>query len=202
MKLYYSPGACSLSPHIVVAELGLPCELEKVDIRAVPHTTESGKLFNEINPKGSVPALQLDNGELLTEGAAIVQYLADLSPNKQLAPANGTMARYRLQEWLNYIASEIHKGMGLLFMPNIPDDVRKMGVERLKQRLNYLSSTLTDRAYLMGEFSVADAYLFTCLNWHNYLQLSLDAWPALLAYLKRVAERPAVQKVLKEEGLI
>ncbi|TDR72489.1 glutathione transferase GstA [Paludibacterium purpuratum] len=202
MKLYYSPGACSLSPHIVLAELGLPCEVEQVDIRSVPHMTETGKLFSDINPKGSVPALVLDNGELLTEGAVIVQYLADLVPAKKLVPVVGSMDRYRLQEWLNYIASEIHKGFGLLFMPGITDDVRHLVMERVTKRMEFLSSHLKNKAYLMGDFTVADAYLFTCLNWCQFLKVSLEPWPALPAYLKRVADRPAVQQVLKAEGLV
>ncbi|MBV8046243.1 MAG: glutathione transferase GstA, partial [Paludibacterium sp.] len=183
-------------------ELGMTYQAEKVDLRAMPHVTESGKTFSDINPKGSVPALVLDNGELLTEGAVIVQYLADQAPAKQLAPAQGSMARYRLQEWLNYVASEIHKGFGLLFVPNVADDTRKILTERVNKRMDFLASKLADKPYLMGEFSVADAYLFTCLNWVPHLKLSLEPWPVLQAYQKRVAERPAVQQVLKDEGLI
>ncbi len=202
MKLYYSPAACSLSPHIVLAESGLPFELEKVNLRETPHRTASGVAFSTINPKGYVPVLQLDNGELLTEGVAIVQYLADQVPGKYLAPANGTLARYRLQEWLNFIATEIHKGFGPLWNSASPQETKDAAWAKLAGRIDWLVSQLGDKEYLLGEYSVADAYLFTCLSWAKYLERSLDAWPKLAAYLARVAARPAVQQALKAEGLL
>lgn len=202
MKLYYSPAACSLSPHIVLAESGLAYTLEKVNLRETPHRTESGVDFATINPKGYVPALLLDNGELLTEGVAIVQYIADQVPGKYLAPANGTLARYRLQETLNYIATEIHKGFGPLWSPANSQEVKDAAWEKLAKRIDWLAGQLGSKEYLLGEYSVADAYLFTCLSWAKYLQRSLDAWPTLTAYLARVAARPAVQQALKAEGLL
>ncbi len=202
MKLYYSPAACSLSPHIVLAESGLAYTLEKVNLREMPHRTESGVDFATINPKGYVPALQLDNGELLTEGVAIVQYIADQVPGKYLAPANGTLARYRLQETLNYIATEIHKGFGPLWSPANSQEVKDAAWEKLAKRIDWLAGQLGSKEFLLGEYSVADAYLFTCLSWAKYLQRSLDAWPTLTAYLARVAARPAVQQALKAEGLL
>ncbi|BEV72784.1 MULTISPECIES: glutathione transferase GstA [unclassified Paludibacterium] len=201
MKLYYAPGACSLSVHIALAESGLVYQIEKVDIRAQPHVTASGQPFQAINPKGSVPALLLDNGELLTEGAAIVQYIADQVPEKQLAPANGTMARYRLQEWLNYIGSEVHKSFGPLFSPDTPEPVRQMALERLGKRLDFVAEHLSRQETLLPAFSVADGYLFTCLRWCHYVKLPLDRWPVLQAYQQRIAQRPMVQKVLLDEGL-
>jgi glutathione S-transferase len=202
MKLYYSPGACSLSPHIVLAEAGIACNFEKVDLRATPHMTESGTDFTTINPKGSVPALVLDNGALLTEGAVIVQYLADLAPECGLIPAAGTFERYRVQEWLNFIGSEIHKGFGPLWMPNSPDALKAMTLERLNRRFALLDAALSDKEYLLGSFGVADAYLFTCLNWTGFLQVSLDAYPHVQAFQQRVAARPAVKRVMQEEGIV
>lgn len=201
MKLYLSPGSCSLSVHIALSEAGLPFTTEKVNLRETPHRTESGVVFTSINPKGYVPALQLDNGELLSEGVAIVQYIADLVPDMLLAPANGSMARYRLQEWLTFISSEIHKGFAPLWNPASTEDVKEAALTRLKSRFDWLSVELADKPYLLGDFSVADGYLFTCLNWMNFLKLPLDPWPVLKAYVERVAARPAVQKALKAEGL-
>ena len=202
MKLYYAPAACSLSPHIVLAESGLSYELEKVNLREVPHRTESGVEYSKINPKGYVPALMLDNGELLTEGVAIVQYLADQVPGKYLAPANGTLERYRLQEWLNYIATEIHRGFTPLWKTTTSPEAKDAAWANLAGRLDLLAKQLGDKEYLMGDFSVADAYLFTCLSWAKYLQRSLDTWPTLTAYLARIAARPAVLQAMKEEGLL
>lgn len=201
MKLYYAPGACSLSPHIVLREAGLPVELVKVDLRA--KKTESGEDFSTINSKGSVPVVKLDDGEYLTEGAAIVQLIADKAPGKKLAPANGTKERVRLQEWLNYIASEMHKGIGQLFNPAMPEDFKTAVRNGLAARqLPYLEKSLAGRDYIMGDFSVADAYLFTILNWTNIHKIDLTAFPNITAYMKRVAARPAVQEAMKAEGLL
>ena len=202
MKLYYAPGACSLSTHIVLAETGIECERIKVDLRAMPHQTEQGVDFSTINPKGSVPALLLDNGALLTEGAVIVQYLADLAPHSGLIPPATTFDRYRVQEWLNFIASEIHIGFSPLWMPGTPEAMKTQALERLNKRFALLEDTLSGKDYLMGTFSVADAYLFTCLNWTGFLKVSLDAFPHVQAYMQRVSARPAVKRAMQEEGLI
>lgn len=201
MKLYYGPGSCSLASHIALAESGLSYSLDKVNLRENPHRTESGADFSAINSKGYVPALELDNGELLTEGVVILQYIADQVPALALAPIHGTFPRYRLQEWLNFIATEIHKGFGPLWNPANSQEAKDAAWEKLSGRIEWILAQLGNKDYLLGTFSVADAYLFTCLNWANFLHLSLDAWPALQAYLARVAARPAVQRVLKEEGL-
>lgn len=200
MKLYYSPGACSLSPHIVLCEAGLPHELVKVDLKT--KKTEQGDDFNAINAKGYVPTLVTDGGEVLTEGPAIVQYLADLAPAKNLAPAAGTMARVRLQEWLNFISTELHKGFGSLFR-NPPAEWQEVVRSTLAARCTYLAGVLEKQPYLLGEqFSVADAYLFTILNWSQWLKIDLAPWPALGAYQARIAARPGVQQALKKEGLL
>lgn len=202
MKLYYSSGACSLASHIVLFASGLPFSAESVSLRDVPHTTAGGADFTAINPKGYVPALHLDNGELLTEGVAIMQYIADQVPDKQLAPANGTLPRYRLQEWLNFISTEVHKNFSPIFSGKT-DEVKEDAWARLQPRFALLQAQLEKTPYLLGsQFSVADAYLFTCLSWAQYLQRSLAAYPALLAFLKRVAELPATQQALKAEGLL
>ena len=201
MKLYYGPGSCALASHIALAESGLSYSLDKVNLRENPHRTESGADFSAINSKGYVPALELDNGELLTEGVVILQYIADQVPALALAPIHGTFPRYRLQEWLNFIATEIHKGFGPLWNPANSQEAKDAAWEKLSGRIEWILAQLGNKDYLLGTFSVADAYLFTCLNWANFLHLSLDAWPALQAYLARVAARPAVQRVLKEEGL-
>lgn len=200
MKLYYAPGACSLSPHIVALEAGLPVELEKVDGKA--KLTASGQDFWQINPKGYVPALVLDNGELLTEGPTIVQYLADLKPESGLAPAHGTPARYRLQEMLGYINSELHKTYSPLFKPETPDAVREERKEYLRRRYRLLEQHLAQHPWLVGDqFSVADAYLFTVTNWAKHVALDLSDFPAVLDFQKRVAARPHVQAALEAEGL-
>ncbi len=201
MKLYYTPGACSLSPHIVANELGIALQLEKVDLKT--KKTESGVDFVSINPKGYVPALVLDNGELLTEGPAIVQYLADLKPESGLAPANGTFARYRLQEVLTYINSEIHKSYSPLFNPNTSAEVRAERAEYLRKRYTLIEKKLGDQPFMLGSsYSVADAYLFTVTSWSSHVKLDLSAFPNLLAFQKRVGERPAVQAALRAEGLV
>jgi len=200
MKLFIKPGACSLSPHIVLEELGLPYETEVVDLAR--KTTASGQDFLAINPKGYVPALLLDSGELLTEGPAIVQYLADLAPEKQLAPANGSVARYQLQSWLTFIGTELHKSFSPFFNPKAPQEWKDIARANLERRLAYVAQQLEGRDYLLGsDFSVADAYLFTVLGWSKFIKLDLGAWPALVAYQARVAARPAVQEALKAEGL-
>ena len=201
MKLYYSPGACSLSPHIVLRESGLPFEAEKVDIRA--KKTESGQDYWAINPKGYVPALRLDDGTVLTEGPAIVQYIADKAPQAHLAPANGTLERYRLQEWLNFLSTEIHKTFSPLFSSTYPEDLKKANREKLGDRFKLLDAHLQKHAFLMGDqFSVADAYLFTLLNWCGWTQVDLGPWQHLRAYQGRVGERPHVKEALKAEGLL
>jgi glutathione S-transferase len=200
MKLYYSPVACSLSPHIVLHEAGLTFDTEKVDLRA--KKTASGADFNGINSKGQVPTLQLDNGETLTEGPAIVQYIADLVPHKKLAPAAGTFERYRLQEWLNYISSEIHKGFTPLFVPTTADEWKPSLINALIARFGFVASQLEGRDYLLGDtFTVADAYLFTTMNWCKFMSIDLGQWPVLKAYHERIAARPAVQKALQAEGI-
>jgi glutathione S-transferase len=201
MKLFYSPGACSLSPHIVLCELGLPHELLKVNLAT--QQTEDGRDFTTINPKGYVPALQLDNGELLTEGPAIVQYLADLQPAANLLPAAGTLARVRVQEWLTFIGTELHKNFTPLFKPTAAADWKTAARSSIERRFTYLNDILNSRDYLTGsEFSVADAYLFTVINWTFFLKMSLAEWPALVDYHHRIATRPAVQTAMRAEGLL
>ena len=200
MKLYYSPGACSLSPHIALREAGLNFDLVKVDLGS--KKTESGADFSQISAKGQVPALQLDNGELLTEGSAIVQYIADQKPDTKLAPAAGSMARYHLAEWLNYVASEIHKGIGALFNSKYSDETKQIMRDALKPKFDYLSAELQKRPFLTGDhFSVADGYLFTVLSWSSHVGIDLAKWPVLSSYVAKVGGRPAVQAVLKAEGL-
>jgi len=200
MKLYYAPGACSLSPHIVTKELGLPVTLQKVSTK--DKTMEGGGDFWQVNPKGYVPTLELDNGERLTEGPAIVQYLADQKPDAGLAPKNGTMERYRLQEWLNFLTSEVHKQFSPLFRPNTPEEYKPIAKENLGKRFDWLDKQLAGKEYLMGsKFSVADAYLFTLLTWTRPTQIGLDKWPNLKAYAERVRARPKVKEALKAEGL-
>jgi glutathione S-transferase len=197
MKLYYSPGACSLSPHIILKELGLPYQLIKVDLRA--KTTETGANFLAINPKGQIPTLELDSGEMLSEGVAIVQYLADLAPEKGLMPITG-MARYRQLEWLNFISSELHKGFSPLFNPGMNDEGKQMARTNLQNKFKTLEGALGAGNFLMGSsFTLADAYLFTVLSWANYAKVELPVY--LQDYLKRVALRPAVQAALSAEGL-
>ena len=201
MKLYYSPGACSLSPHIVALEAGIALQLEKVDGKA--KRTEGGADFWQINPKGYVPALELDNGELLTEGPVIVQYLADLKPESGLAPANGALPRYRLQEALGYINSELHKAYSPLFKPDTPEQTRAERKQYLLKRYQLIEELLAKQSWLLGDhFTVADAYLFTVTNWAKHVDLDLSGFPALLAFQKRVAQRPAVQAAMLAEALI
>ncbi len=201
MKLYYSPGACSLSPHIVAAEANLPVEIVKVDFAT--KKTEKGDDYLAINPKGYVPALELDSGEVLTEGPAIVQYLADQKPESKLAPANGTIARYHLMEALGYINSEIHKTYSPLFSKTTHPDTRAERAEYLKRRYGQIEKQLAKSPYLMGEdFSVADAYLFTVTRWARAVKVDLTDMPNIQAFQERVAARPGVQQALREEGLL
>jgi glutathione S-transferase len=201
MKLYFSPGACSLSPHIVLLEAGLPFTLEKTDLKA--KRTAAGVDYLTINSKGAVPALQLDDGRVLTEGPAIVQYLADLKPDSALAPRAGTFERYRLMETLNYITSELHKGFGPLFNPSSSPDAKQGAADNLGKKFDWLSAHFAGRKFVTGDgFTVADAYLFTVLRWTAYVGIDLGRWPTLAAYLERVGQRPKVYEALKEEGLV
>lgn len=201
MKLYYSPGACSLSPHIVAREAGIAIELEKVDLGK--HKTEKGDDYMTINPKGYVPALRLDDGSILTEGPAIVQYLADQKPATKLAPAAGTMDRYRVQEWLGFIGTELHKNFGPLFNPATPDAAKETAKANITKRIAYVNDQLAKRQYLLGDtFTVADAYAFTILNWANFLRMDLKPYANVTAYMARVGARPKVQEALRAEGLV
>ena len=201
MKLYYSPGACSLSPHIALLEAGLPYDLVKVDVRA--KKLENGDDFLKVNPKGQVPVLQLDNGELVTEGPVIVQIIADQASAKNLAPARDSAERYKLLEWLNFITTELHKNFSPLFQPVIPDEVKSFFKERIMGKFKYADSKLAGQDYLMGkQFTVADGYLFTMLAWAERMKFDLAAMPNLLAYKARVGARPAVQAALTKEGLM
>ena len=197
MKLYFAPMTCSLSPHIVLRELGLPFELIRVNNQT--KRTADGRDFREINPKGYVAALVLDNGEVLTEGPAIVQYLADQAPVQALAPANGSWERSRLQEHLNFISSEIHGGSAPLFNGDLPEPVKAIFKDKLFKRLDFLSQALTAQDYLMGTFNVADAYLFTVLTWLPAFNIDIKDWPALAAYMQRIGERPSVQAAIAAE---
>jgi glutathione S-transferase len=201
MKLFYFPGACALSPHIVLNELGLPYTLEKIDFAT--KKTAAGLDYLTINSKGAVPALQLDDGRLLTEGPAIVQYLADQKPDSGLAPRAGTFERYQLMEILNYITSEVHKGFSPLFNPKISADWKASAIANLEKKFDWLTAFLKDKNFLMGNtFTVADAYLFTVLSWTGHLKIDLSRWPVLTAYQARIAQRPKVQQALREEGLL
>ena len=201
MKLYYSPGACSLSPHIALHEAGLPHELVKVDLKA--KKLENGDDYLKINPKGQVPALGLDNGELVTEGPVIVQMIADKASAKNLAPARDSAERYKLQEWLNFITTELHKNFSPLFQPAIPDEVKNFFKDRIKGKFKYADSKLAGQDYLMGkQFTVADGYLFVMLKWAERTGMDLSEFKNLMAFNDRVAARPNVQAALKMEGLL
>ncbi len=201
MKLYFSPGACSLASHIALLEAGLPFSTERVDLGK--KLTASGADFRAINPKGYIPALELGSGNVLTEGPAILQYIADQAPAAQLAPAAGTIERYRVMEWLNFIGTELHKNFSPLFNPSASEDMKTAGRTSLAQRFGYVARMLEGRDYLAGDqFSVADAYLFTVASWSGFVGFDLSDWPVLQAYLARVAARPAVQQALRDEGLL
>jgi glutathione S-transferase len=200
MKLYYSPGACSLSPHIALLEAGLPYDLVKVDLRA--KKLENGDDYLKVNPKGQVPALALDSGELVTEGPVIVQMIADKA-GKNLAPARDSAERYKLLEWLNYITGELHKNFGPMFSPVLADEAKAFFKDRVMGKFKYVDSQLAGRDYLMGQhFTVADGYLFTMLTWADRMKFDLSAFPNLLAYKARVAARPKVREALTKEGLM
>jgi glutathione S-transferase len=201
MKLYYSPGACSLSPHIALLEAGLPHDLVKVDLRA--KKLENGDDYLKINPKGQVPALALDNGDLVTEGPVIVQMIADKVSAKNLAPARDSAERYKLLEWLNFISAELHKNFGPMFSPVLADDAKAFFKDRVMGKFKYVDGALAGHDYLMGkQFTVADGYLFTMLSWADRMKFDLSAMPNLLAYKARVAARPKVQEAMNKEGLL
>jgi glutathione S-transferase len=200
MKLYFSPGACSLAPHIALHEIDVPFDGLKVDLKA--HKVADGTDYYSVNPKGYVPVLELDNGERLTEAAVVLQYIADRKPDT-LAPAFGSIERYRLMEWLNFIATEVHKQFAPLWYPTTPDATKDAQKSKLATRFDHISQTLAKHPYLTGStFTIADAYLFTVLNWSGTLGIDLGRWPALQQFQARVAARPAVQQAMREEGLI
>jgi glutathione S-transferase len=200
MKLYYTPGACSLASRIVACEAGLEIDYDKVDLKN--QTTASGRSFIKINPKGGVPALSLNNGEVLTEASVVVQFLADQAPHSRLIPEAGSLDRYRVQEWLNFISTELHGGFVPLWRPSSSAAERQASIENLSRLFRYFDRHLAERAYLMGEqFTVADAYGFTVLNWAHFHRIGLSDHPHLIAYMKRVAERPRVREALGAEGL-
>jgi glutathione S-transferase len=200
MKLYYTPGACSMAVHIALREAGLPFDLEKVDLRS--KRTQGGEDYARINPKGYVPALQLEDGSIMTEAGVCVQYVADLAPQSELAPVAGTMARYRLMEWINFTATEIHKTFGPLFDASISEELRQRQIGLLGKRFAHLEERLSEQEFVTGaKFTSADAYLFTVLNWTHVVKMELARWPSLKDYTRRVAERPAVRETMKAEGL-
>jgi len=201
MKLYFAPGACSLSPHIALLEAGLEFSTEKVDLRG--KKTAGGADFTAINPRGYVPALEMDNGEVLTEGPAIVQYIADQAPDKRLAPPAGTMERYQLIERLNFIGTELHKGFSPLFNPASSPDTKDMARAQLEKRYGQIADLLDGHDFLVGDrYSVADGYLFVTLTWAEKMGFDLARWPALKLFRERVAARPAVQQAMRDEGLL
>ena len=201
MKLYYSPGACSLSPHIALVESGLPFEAVLASTKT--HRLSDGTDYYTLNPLGYVPLLELDNGQRLREGPAIVQYIADQVPEKHLAPANGTFERYRLQEWLTFIGTEVHKTFSPLFSPDTPADYKPLVLQRLSARLQWVDGELAGKQYLMGDtFTVVDSYLFTVTNWAQYVGLDLSGFAHLLAWRARVGARPGVVAAMKAEGLL
>lgn len=200
MKLYYVPGTCSLAPHIIAREAGIDLDLVPVDI-ATKRTADGGD-YRAINPKGAVPALEVASGEVLTEAAVIVQFLADLVPEAGLAPANGTLERYRLQEWLNWIASELHKGFGPLWLKDTPQATQAAAKAALAQRFGFLDRHLAGSDHLLSAFSVADAYAYVVLSWASFFAIDLARWPHLAAYVEQISTRPAVTAALVAEGLI
>jgi glutathione S-transferase len=199
VKLYYAPGACSLNPHIVLRESGLDFELDRIDNRA--KKTEDGGDYLAVNPKGQVPALKLDNGEVLTENGVIVQYIADLAKGRNLAPAPGTMERYRLQEWLSFIGSEIHKSYSNLFNPNAPEEIKTAAKQRIAQKIAIVDKALEGKDYLLGAFSIADTYAYVIMSWTKGFGIDISHLKNATAFLERIAARPAVQAARKAEGL-
>jgi glutathione S-transferase len=201
MQLYYSPGACSLASHITLREAGLPVDLKKADTKT--KRLEDGSDYFAVNSKGAVPALRLDDGQILTEGPAILQYLADQKPESKLAPKAGTIERYRLLEWLNYITSEVHKSFSPLFNPAADAKVKEYTTQNIEKKFDWLDRQLTGKQYLTGDgFTIADAYLFVVANWSNFVGIDLGRWPALKAFQDRVAARPKVQEAMAAEGLL
>ncbi|WP_210485720.1 glutathione transferase GstA [Microvirga antarctica] len=201
MKLFHSPGACSLAPHIVAREAGLSLTYDKVDLKS--HKTQGGADFTQINPKGYVPVLELDNGEILTEVSAIIQYLADKAPDSGLMPAVGSLERYRVLEWIGFVSTEIHKGFSPLFKPDTPEAYKTIAVKNLNRRFGLLDKALAGHHYLTGDrFTVADAYLFTVLRWTVPMQIDLSDYKNIVAFMARVAERPGANAALREEGLL
>lgn len=200
MKLYYAAHTCALAPHIALIEQGLPYELVKVDNKA--KKTADGRDYLKINPKGYVPALELSNGEILTEGPVISQYLGDLKPETGFVPKNGTLPRVRLQEWLHYLGTEVHGGFGPLFNPAIPDDVKAASKDKLLKRISFIEPVLEKQEYLLGtSFTPADAYLFTMMRWLKIFKIDYNQWPGIAKFMERVAARPAVKKAIElEEG--
>ncbi|MEO5325645.1 glutathione transferase GstA [Mesorhizobium sp. CC13] len=204
MKLYYATGTCSLSPHIVALEAGIALDIERVDIFKQPHVTGAGRDFTKVNPNGYVPVLELDDGTLLTEGAAIVQYLADLKPEAKLAPAADTRERYQLQSWLNFVATELHKMYSpWLFHPEYGTQAQEVARGKIAERLDHVERHLEGSGpWLMGAtFTVADAYLFTIVGWSGYAKVDLSAFPRLRAYMERVGARPKVRAAMQAEGM-
>jgi glutathione S-transferase len=200
MQLYFSPGACSLASHITAREAGIPIKLERADTKT--KKLVDGSDYYAVNSKGAVPALRLDDGQVLTEGVAIMQYLADRKPESKLAPANGTLERYRLQEWMNYITSEVHKSYSPLWNPANDPKVKEFALANLEKKLDWVNGQLAGRKYLVGDdFTIADAYLYTVISWSFFLGMNLDKWPALKEFHARVAARPKVQEALEAEGL-
>jgi glutathione S-transferase len=200
MKLYFAPGVCSLAPHILLREAGFDFKLEKVDSKT--KCTEHGEDYLQVNPNGYVPALEIEPGVVLTEGPAIMQYIADKAPAANLAPAAGTLERYQLQSWLNFITSEIHKGFSPLFKEGMPAEAKAMFREQLAARFDHVERRLASHDWLLDSgFSVADAYLFVTTGWSGFVDIDLERWPAITAFRKRVAERPAVKAALRAEGL-
>ena len=201
MKLYYFPGACSIAPHIVAREAGIPLELEKVDLGS--KRTATGEDYLEVNPKGYVPALRLDDGTVLTEVSALVQYLAGKAPDSGLMPPAGSMEHYRVLEWIGYVSTEIHKGFGPLWNAKLAPEARAAAVAALAHRLDLVEKTLAKQPFLTGErFTVADAYLFAVASWAPWVKLDMAPWPKLRDFVARVAARPKVQEALVAEGLV
>jgi glutathione S-transferase len=200
MKLYYTPGACSMAVHIALREAGLPFDLEKVDLQS--KRTQTGADYAHINPKGYVPALQLEDGSIMTEAGVCVQYVADLAPQSELAPVAGTMARYRLMEWINFTATEIHKTFGPLFDKSVSEELRQRQIGLIGKHFAHLEEHLGEHEFLTGaKFTSADAYLFTVLNWTHVVKMDLSPWPSLKNYTQRIADRPTVRAAMKAEGL-